>query len=152
MFKESAFIDCSMIGELYDKDGNLKQTVEKHNLILDDGFDFICNAIAKTTGRPNALSHIAVGTNSTAASASDSGLKRELVRSAATYTHTAGTKFFTMVATFAAGVGTGALTETGLCNASSGGVTMDRVVFPVVNKQATDTFKVTFQFVLSEKA
>lgn len=152
MFKESAFINCSMIGELYDKDGNLKQTVEKHNLILDDGFDFICAAIAKTTGRPNALSHIAVGTNSTAASASDSGLKGELVRSAATYTHTAGTKFFTMVATFAAGVGTGALTETGLCNASSGGVTMDRVVFPVVNKQATDTFKVTFQFVLSEKA
>lgn len=152
MFKESAFINCSMIGELYDKDGNLKQTVEKHNLILNDGFDFICDAIAKTTGRPKALSHIAVGTNSTAASASDSGLKRELVRSAATYTHTVGTKFFTMVATFAAGVGTGALTETGLCNASSGGVTMDRVVFPVVNKQVTDTFKVTFQFVLSEKA
>lgn len=152
MFKESAFIDCSMIGELYDKDGNLKQTVEKHNLILNDGFDFICDAIAKTAGRPKALSHIAVGTNSTAASASDSGLKGEIVRSAATYTHTTGTKFFTMVATFAAGVGTGALTETGLCNASSGGVTMDRVVFPVVNKQATDTFKVTFQFVLSEKA
>lgn len=152
MFNEDLALNCFMVGELFDKDGNLKQKVEKHNMILNGGFDFLCNCIGAATSRPAALSHIAVGTNSTAVAAADTGLKGERVRSAATYTHTTGTKFFTMVATFAAGVGTGALTETGLCNAASGGTTMDRVVFPVVNKEATDTFKVTFQFRLSEKA
>ena len=114
--------------------------------------DLILFCLGKSSGRPTNLTHIAVGKDSTSTLATDLGLKQELARSVATYTHTKGTKFFTMVATFAVGVGTGALTETGLCNAASGGVTMDRVVFPVVNKEATDTFKVTFQFQLSEKA
>lgn len=152
MFNENIALDCSMVGELFDEHGNLKQLVEKHNMILNAGFDFICDCIGKSSGRPTNLTHIAVGTDNAKTVATDLGLKGELVRSAATYTHTKGTKFFTMVATFAPGVGTGSLTETGLCNASSGGVTMDRVVFPVVNKEATDTFKVTFQFKLAEKA
>lgn len=152
MFNENIALDCSMVGELFDEHGNLKQLVEKHNMILNAGFDFICDCIGKSSDRPTNLTHIAVGTDNAETLATDLGLKGELARSAATYIHTNGTKFFTMVATFAPGVGTGSLTETGLCNASSGGVTMDRVVFPVVNKEATDAFKVTFQFKLAEKA
>jgi hypothetical protein len=35
MFNENIALDCSMVGELFDKDGNLKQLVEKHNMILN---------------------------------------------------------------------------------------------------------------------
>jgi hypothetical protein len=52
-----------MVGELFDKDGNLKQLVEKHNMILNAGFDFICDCIGKSSGRPTNLTHIAVGTD-----------------------------------------------------------------------------------------
>ena len=41
MFNEDLALNCFMVGELFDKDGNLKQKVEKHNMILNAGFDFI---------------------------------------------------------------------------------------------------------------
>lgn len=47
------------------------------------------------------------------------------------------------VATFAAGTGTGALTEAGIFNASSAGTMLNRVVFATVNKGASDTLIVT---------
>jgi len=34
----------------------------KDNLIVDAGFDFICDAMFKPSGRPNVMSHIAIGT------------------------------------------------------------------------------------------
>lgn len=148
---ETFKLDCSMVGELFDSEGKLKQKVEKHNMILNVGFDFICDRLGKGSSVPSSLSHIAIGTNSNTTTATMTGLQRELVRVAYVYTHTAGTKFFTVASTFGAGVGTGALCEAGICNASSGGITIDRVVFPVVNKGADDIFKVTFQFKLAEK-
>jgi hypothetical protein len=76
-------------------------------------------------------------------------LVTELTRQAATYAHTAGTKVFTLTATFAAGIATGAITEAGVLNAPSAGTMLDRVVFAVINKGADDTLTATFQFTLS---
>ena len=135
------------IFDLKHADGTVEH-FEKDNLIVNGGFDFICNAIGATS-QPTEMNYIAVGTGTTAAATTQTALVTELTRAAATYAHTAGTKVFTLTATFAAGVATGAITEAGVLNAASAGTMLDRVVFAVINKGADDTLTATFQFTLS---
>lgn len=132
-----------------EKADGTKEVTHRDNLIVDDGFDLICDSIGKASGRPAVVSHIALGTSSTAAAAGQTALITELSRLAATYAHTAGTKVFTVSQTFAAGTATGAITEAGVLNAGSSGIMLDRVVFPVVNKGADDVLTATFTFTLS---
>lgn len=124
------------------------ETVHKDNIIVDVGFDFVADAIGKAASRPGVMSHIALGTGTTAAAAGQTGLVTELDRNAATYAHTAGTKTFTFTAEFPAGDATGAITEAGVFNAAANGVMFDRVVFPVVNKGADDSLTSVFTFTM----
>lgn len=135
--------------ELRDVNGVVKESRRKDNIITTVGFDLIMDALGKSASRPAVISHIAVGTGSTAVASSQTTLVSELNRQAATYSHTAGTPSFTMTATYAAGVATGAITEAGVFNASSAGIMLDRVVFSVINKGADDSLTATFQFTLS---
>ena len=125
------------------------ETVQKNNIIVNVGFDFIADAMGKATSRPVVMSYIAVGTGTTAAAITQTALVTEIDRNAASYAHTAGTKTFTFTATFAAGDATGAITESGVFNASSGGIMLDRVVFPVVNKGVDDSLTAVFTFTMS---
>lgn len=138
----------AMTATLIKGDGSVV-TRHKDNIIVNVGFDFIANAIGASSSRPAVMSHIAVGTGTTAVAASQSALVSELARGAATYAHTTGTKVFTFNTTFAAGVATGAITEAGVFNAASGGIMLDRVMFAVINKAAADTLQVTFTFTMS---
>lgn len=138
----------SLILTLAKVDGSV-EVVRKDNIIVNAGFDFICDSIGLAASRPGVMSHIAIGTGATAPVATQTTLATELVRQAANYTHTAGTKVFTMTTTFAAGVGTGGITEAAVLNASSGGTMFDRVTFSVVNKGVDDTLTAQFQFTLS---
>lgn len=133
---------------LQKKDGQV-EVMKKDNLIVNVGFDFIADAIGKSASRPAVMSHIALGTGTTAAAASQTALVTELTRLAATYAHTVGTKVFTFTASFGAGVATGAITEAGVLNAASAGIMLDRVVFPVVNKGADDTLQAVFTFTMA---
>ncbi len=138
----------AMSATLIKADGST-ETLHKDNIIVNVGFDFIANAIGASAARPAVMSHIAIGSGTTAASVGQTALVTELTRGAATYAHTTGTKTFTFTANFAAGVGTGAITEAGVLNAASGGILLDRVVFAVINKAALDTLQVTFTFTMS---
>lgn len=127
------------------------QVVRKDNIIVNGGFDFICDAIGATS-RPACMGYIALGTGTTSPVATQTALVAEIAttgRKAATYAHTAGTKVMTFTTTFNPGEATGAITEAGVLNASSAGTMFDRVLFNVVNKGADDTITVTFQFTLS---
>ncbi len=121
----------------------------KDNLIVDVGFSFVAQAIGLSSGRPAVMSHIAVGTGTTAAAAGNTALVTEILRKAATFSHTAGTKVFQFEATFNAGEATGAITEAGVLNAASAGAMLDRVVFAVINKGADDTLTQRFTFTMS---
>ncbi|TSP13959.1 hypothetical protein [Cupriavidus campinensis] len=127
------------------------EVTHKDNAIVASGFDFVCDALAKSVGRPGVLSHIAVGTGTNAVNATtDSALQTQLgARIAATYNHVAGTKVFTIACSLAAGTYTGAITESGVFNDPAAGIMLDRVVFPVVNKGADDSMDITFTFTLS---
>lgn len=121
----------------------------KDNLIVDCGFDFICDAIGKADARPSVMNHIAVGTGTGTPSAQETGLVSELTRKAAQYAHVSGTKEMTFTTTFVAGEATGAITEAGVINASAGGTLLDRVTFAVINKGEEDELSITFMFTLS---
>jgi hypothetical protein len=124
----------------------------KDNGIVNAGFDFISNSIGNraASGATAAMGWIAIGTGTTAFSASQTALITELVRQAATYGHTAGTKSFQFSTTFAAGVGTGTIAEAGVFNLSTlGGTMLDRVVFAGISKAAGDTLTQTFTFTMT---
>lgn len=109
---------------------------EIDNLVVTAGKTHIAARMGSTP--PTAMSHIAIGTGANAPAAGDTTLQTELDRNAATVTPNTNTVQFS--ATWAPGDGTGALTEAGIFNNSSGGTMLSRVTFPVKNKDATDTF------------
>jgi hypothetical protein len=89
------------------------------------------------------MSHMAVGAGTAPAAAGNTALGTELGRVALGST-TATNNQVSYVASFGAGVGTGAVTEAGLFNASTGGTMLCRTVFSVVNKEAADTMSITW--------
>ena len=119
---------------------------EVPNLVVTTGKNYVASRMKDTTAA--AMSHMAVGSGSTAAAASDTTLGSELDRQALTST-TVNNNTITYVATFGAGDGTGAVTEAGLFNASSGGSLLCRTVFSVVNKSSTDSMTITWVVTIS---
>ena len=96
-----------------------------------------------------AMSHMAIGSDNTAAAAGNTALGTELGRVALTST-TVTSNSVAYVGDFPAGTGTGAVVEAGILNASSGGTLLCRTVFSVVNKAAADTLKITWTVTVSD--
>ena len=132
--------------EVKDKDGNLKQKQEVKNLVVDTGLDYIASRMKDASA--TAMSHMAIGTGSTAAAAGNTALGSEAARQALTST-TVTSNAVAYVASFAAGTGTGAITEAGILNAGSGGTLLCRTVFSVVNKGASDSMTITWTVTIS---
>lgn len=149
MLKENPFVFHGAMTATLLKANGETEVFHKDNIIVNAGFDFIADAIGKSASRPNAMGYIAIGTGTTAAVATQTTLVTESARAAATYAHATGSKVLTFTTTFAAGAGTGAITEAGVFNASSGGTMLDRVVFNVINKADADTLQITFTFTMS---
>ena len=119
---------------------------EIDNLVDTAGKGYVASRMKDATA--TAMSHMAVGTGSTAAAASDTALGSELDRNALTST-TVTNNEVAYVCTYAAGDATGAITEAGLFNASSSGTMLCRTVFSVVNKGASDAMTITWTVTVS---
>ena len=119
---------------------------EVPNLVVTDGKEYVASRMKDTTKA--AMSHMAIGTGSTAAAASNAALGSEADRQALTSTTVSGA-VVTYVATFGPGNGTGAITEAGLFNASSSGDMLCRTVFAVVNKGGSDSMTITWSVTVS---
>jgi hypothetical protein len=125
--------------------GEITGLREIDNLVVDIGKSFIASRMAGVT--KNVMSHMAVGTGAVAPAAGNTQLGGELARTAL---QTAGGSVagavVTYVAQFGAGVGTGAITEAGLFNASglNAGDMLARVSFGVVTKGANDITTITW--------
>lgn len=116
------------------------------NLVVTTGKGYVASRMKDATA--TAMSHMAVGTGSTAAAAGDTTLGGESARVALTSSTVSGA-VITYVATFPAGTGTAALTEAAVLNASSGGTMLCRTVFAVVNKSANDSMSVSWSVTAS---
>lgn len=132
---------------LKDEFGRVKETRKMKNLIVDTGDYGIADQLlaSPTIGKPT---HFGVGTGSTAAAAAQTALVSETGTRVAFSTKTRSGRVVTMVGTFAAGNGTGALTEAGVFNASTSGSMYSRVVFSVINKGASDSLELTWTYTI----
>lgn len=130
-------------------DGKIKKKLSFKNLVVTAGKVFIAASMAKTTvDTPAAMTHMAVGTNNTAAVVGDTTLNTELARVAlASATPASATIIY--VATFPAGTGTGALVEAGIFNAGAAGTLLCRTIFSVINKAAGDSLTITWTITIS---
>lgn len=132
---------------LKDKDGNVKDSREIHNLVVSSGLEFICSRMAGTSA--GVMSHMALGSGTTAAAAGQTDLVSILGSREALDSTSASSNTITYVSSFEAGEATGAVTEAGIFNAASSGTMLCRTVFAVVNKSADDTMSVTWTLTLT---
>jgi len=134
---------------LRDQFGNIKEKRLEKNLVVTVGLAYIVSRMKDATA--TAMSHMAVGTNNTAAAAGNTTLNTESARvaldSTTLVTTTVTNDSIQYVATFGAGTGTGALVEAGILNAASAGTLLCRTVFSVINKGALDSLTVTWKVV-----
>jgi len=135
---------------LKDEKGAVKETREIKNLVVNTGLGHITSRLLGTSS--NVMSHMALGSGTTAAAAGDTALESQLgSRKALTSSTQSGSnnESVVYVATFSAGESTGAVTEAGIFNASTSGTMLCRTVFSVVNKAAGDTLQVTWTLTFS---
>lgn len=129
-----------------DSNGQIKQELDVKNLVVSAGKTFIASRMTGTSS--SVMSHMAIGTGTTAPSVSDTTLGTEAGRvSLASSTPSSNTVTYT--ATFPAGTGTGSITEAGIFNASSSGTLLCRTTFPVVSKAAGDSIAITWVVTVS---
>jgi len=117
---------------------------EVPNMVVSTGISFVSSRMHGTSA--SVMSHLAIGSDNTAAAANQTALLTELARVALTSTTVSGAQV-TYVASIPPGTGTGSVTEAGILNAGSAGTMLCRSVFDAVTKGATDTMQ--FNWVLT---
>jgi hypothetical protein len=147
MFENNLSVKGRLSVVLLDAQGNVKQSQDIPNLVVSSGLAFIASRMKDTTDA--AMSHMAVGSGTTAAAAGDTALETQIGSRVSLTSTTVTSNAVAYVATFAAGTGTGAITEAGIFNASTAGTMLCRTVFSVVNKGADDTLQITWTITLN---
>ncbi len=131
-------------------DGKIKHRVTHKNLVVTTGRNHIADQLS--TLAEASMSHMAIGTGTTAQILADTSLQSELSRKAL-LTKDQGTGLdahqVVYVTEWPAGEGTGAITEAGIFNAAAAGTMLCRTVFPVKNKGASDTLSLTWTISIS---
>lgn len=135
------------------KTNSFGETVEQFtvpNLVVTTGKAHIAEKIVAGPGVPTSMSNMAIGTGSANPAAGDTALGTEVNRQVLSGSQVNGSQI-TYTAQFAAGEGTGAITEAGIFNSntSGGGTMLCRVVFPVVNKGSGDSIAITWTVTIS---
>ena len=118
---------------------------ETNNLVVTAGKEWVADRMNNAN---TVMTHMAVGTGTTAAAAGDTALGTQLDRNTLTST-TVTNNTIQYACTWAAGDGTGAITEAGIFDASTGGDMLARTVFSVVNKGAADSMTITWTITVS---
>jgi hypothetical protein len=124
---------------------NNKVVQETNNLVVTAGKEWVADRMNDVN---TVMTHMAVGTGTTAAAAGDTALGTQLDRNALTSTTVTGNTI-EYACTWAAGDGTGALTEAGIFDAATAGDMLARTVFSVVNKGASDSMTITWTITVS---
>jgi len=121
---------------------------ETDNLVVTAGKNWIAQRMQGTS--LGVMTHMAVGTGTTAAAVGNTALVTEVSRVALTTSGgVVAAAVITFTTTYAAGVATAALTEAGIFNAASGGTMLARTVFSVINKAAADSMTISWDVTIS---
>jgi len=138
--------DLKITGSLtIEKNGEVVQKVK--NLVVTTGKAWVIQRMANTS--QGVMSHMELGTGTNAAAAGDSALQSAISGSRTALSTTASGTSITFTTTFAAGTGTGAVTEAGIFDAATSGDMLARTKFAVVNKGASDSMTITWTVTIS---
>lgn len=118
------------------------------NLVVTTGKALVAQNLQGGSVAP--VTHMAVGTGTTAAAVGNTALESELDRNGLTTSGGVQTGAEVLFeSTWLPGDGTGAISEAGLFTASTGGTMLARTVFPVVNKGVDDTISIAWTVTIS---
>jgi hypothetical protein len=134
--------------EIFSSSGLLKEKINVPNLVVTTGRNYIVSRM-NTTAPVAVMSHMAVGTGTTEPVLADIALESQLGSRVALDSQTINANVITYIATFGAGVATGALTEAGIFNASTSGTMLCRTTFGVVTKAVDDIMVITWNVTVS---
>ena len=150
--KENLGITGELTIQVFDETGNLKSATKVPNLVVTNGKNYIASRMVGTAS--TVMSHMAIGTGTASPGNGDVNLGTEAYRASITFA--ASTNTVTATATFAAGNGTGAITEAGIFNygtynatPTSGQFMLCRTTFPAVNKASGDSIAITWVVTVS---
>jgi hypothetical protein len=141
---ESLLIKGQIQAVVFNTHGEEVQRTAVANMVVNSGRALVIDRLQSAASA--VADYVAIGTSSTAATASQTTLVSEIARAQGTLSQP---DAYTdrVVATFGPGVGTGTITEVGRLNASSGGTLMGRgILASSVNKSAGDTLQITYDF------
>ena len=121
---------------------------QEENLVVSTGLSHMSARLLSAADA--VISHMGLGSGTTAAALSQTALVSELDRepfsSATQVTTNTSNDSVQYVADFPPGSATGAITEAALLNSTK---MLSRTTFPVVNKQALDTISITWKIVIT---
>lgn len=143
MIKDQLDIVSNMHIVLRDENGNIKDERHIHNTVTTAGKNGIADQILASPSLSK-IGWMAIGTGTPSGTA----LGTELDRNAFTSKTRSGA-VVTVIGDWAAGDGTGAITEAGTFDASSTGNMWMSASFSVINKAAGDTLSITWTLTIS---
>lgn len=143
--------------DLIGPDGVVKDNRLIKNLIVNAGLSQAIRSIVGDTGggaQPAKFNYVALGEGTTAPAAGDTDLETEETGGSYARQQDADPAFPStgqgeVQVTFGAGVGEGAITESGLLNHVTAGTLLARVTFSAINKGALDSLQITWRITLS---
>ncbi len=139
MIEQSLIIKANMLIRLLGSDGEIKNETRIHNAVTTAGKNGIADQLLDSPSLTK-LGWMAIGTGTPSGTA----LGTEISRVAFTSKNRSGA-VVTMVGNWAAGVGTGAITEAGTFDQNSiGGNMWMSASFLAINKLAGDTLQITW--------
>lgn len=142
MIQSNAKVSGKLTIRVFGADGRLKDEFVEKNLLVSTGLAYIASRMKDGAATP--MTHMALGSSSTAAAAGQTQLGSQLGSRVALTATTVAANEVEYTATFAAGEGTGAVVEAGIFNAASGGTMLCRTVFGLKTKEAGDSFAMTW--------
>ncbi len=115
------------------------------NLVVTAGKEWVADRMNNAN---TVMTYMSIGTGKTAGGGSNTTLVTELDRNALSSTTVTGANV-AYVASWAAGDGTGAITEAGIFNSVTNGSMLARTTFNVVNKGEDDSMTITWTVTVS---
>ena len=156
MFIENLKISGNLNIVLTDAQGVIKQHQNVDNLVVTTGKNWIASRL-KDAGIGTQMGYMGLGSGTNAANATDTALQTALVGGTwnngrvliTNGTGAVSNNTIVYEGVFGAGVGSGAVTEAGMFNATTAGTMLCRTVFSVVNKSATDILTIQWTVTIS---
>ena len=156
-FQDKTAVTGHVILQVFDANGNLKNKIENHNLVVDGGLDEMAEAVFGAGGVGTTLfDFIQIGIGTTAPTASNTALETPIggcarVQDASPDANsaTSGETSVSVISSFVGASCAGAVTEAGIFNGLAGGQMLARSTFGAVTIGAGDTLNVNYTITIT---